>query len=121
MLIGYIRVSTNDQNTALQRNALECAGCELIFEDNASGKKPERPGLKKVLRMLSRDAPTRVNIRSFWWQQRYMVVMVENGGLQRIDFISPPLHQFATILKTSWVECGYWDTINLCCRPNQLA
>ncbi|EOO4075502.1 recombinase family protein, partial [Escherichia coli] len=27
MLIGYIRVSTNDQNTALQRNALECAGC----------------------------------------------------------------------------------------------
>ncbi|EFM9285463.1 DNA-invertase, partial [Escherichia coli] len=25
MLIGYIRVSTNDQNTALQRNALECA------------------------------------------------------------------------------------------------
>ncbi|WP_170993994.1 recombinase family protein, partial [Escherichia coli] len=31
MLIGYVRVSTNDQNTALQRNALECAGCELIF------------------------------------------------------------------------------------------
>ncbi|WP_240101009.1 recombinase family protein, partial [Escherichia coli] len=28
MLIGYVRVSTNDQNTELQRNALECAGCE---------------------------------------------------------------------------------------------
>ncbi|EOW8062657.1 hypothetical protein SK84_00937, partial [Escherichia coli] len=28
MLIGYIRVSTNDQNTDLQRNALMCAGCE---------------------------------------------------------------------------------------------
>ncbi|HAK9526359.1 recombinase family protein, partial [Escherichia coli] len=27
MLIGYIRVSTNDQNTDLQRNALMCAGC----------------------------------------------------------------------------------------------
>lgn len=55
MLIGYVRVSTNEQNTALQRNALESAGCELIFEGKASGKKAERQGLKKVLRMFSRD------------------------------------------------------------------
>ncbi|STI74600.1 DNA invertase [Escherichia coli] len=34
MLIGYVRVSTNDQNTELQRNALECAGCELILRIN---------------------------------------------------------------------------------------
>lgn len=53
MQIGYVRVSTNDQNTALQRNALECAGCELIFEDKMSGKISDRPGLKKVLRTLS--------------------------------------------------------------------
>src|SRR5699024_10665443 len=39
MQIGYIRVSTNDQNTDLQRNALNCAGCELIFEDKISGTK----------------------------------------------------------------------------------
>ncbi|EAX1524388.1 recombinase family protein [Salmonella enterica] len=53
MLIGYVRVSTNDQNTDLQRNALNCAGCELIFEDKISGTKSERPGLKKLLRTLS--------------------------------------------------------------------
>ncbi len=52
MLVGYVRVSTNDQNTALQRNALECAGCELIFEDKISGKTSERPGLKKLLKAL---------------------------------------------------------------------
>ncbi len=48
MLIGYVRVSTNDQNTDLQRNALNCVGCELIFEDKISGTKsvdwpPESP------------------------------------------------------------------------------
>ncbi len=53
MLIGYVRVSTNDQNTELQRNALECAGCELIFEDKISGTKSDGPGLKKLLRTLS--------------------------------------------------------------------
>ncbi len=41
MLIGYVRVSTNDQNTDLQRNALSCAGCELIFEDKISDTKSE--------------------------------------------------------------------------------
>ena len=67
MLIGYVRVSTNEQNTALQRNALESAGCELIFEDKASGKQTERPGLKKVLRMLSRgDTMTRLPWNRPW-------------------------------------------------------
>lgn len=40
MLIGYVRVSTNDQNTELQRNALECAGCELIFEIKSAARSP---------------------------------------------------------------------------------
>jgi len=52
VLIGYIRVSTNDQNTDLQRIALKSADCELIFEDKISGKTRDRPGLKKALRML---------------------------------------------------------------------
>lgn len=52
MLIGYIRVSTNDQNTDLQRIALKSADCELIFEDKISGKTRDRPGLKKALRTL---------------------------------------------------------------------
>lgn len=52
MLIGYIRVSTNEQNTELQRVALERTGCDQIFEDKMSGKTKKRPGLKGALRKL---------------------------------------------------------------------
>ncbi|MGO2356344.1 MAG: recombinase family protein [Marinomonas foliarum] len=49
MLIGYARVSTDDQNLNLQRDALSQAGCEQLFEDMLSGAKAERPGLKQAL------------------------------------------------------------------------
>lgn len=52
--IGYMRVSTNDQNTDLQRNALVCAECEQIFEDKISGTKVVRPGLKQALKRLQK-------------------------------------------------------------------
>jgi DNA invertase Pin-like site-specific DNA recombinase len=49
MLIGYARVSTDDQNLDLQRDALAAAGCERIFEDHAGGAVADRPGLKTAL------------------------------------------------------------------------
>ena len=52
MLIGYARVSTQDQNLALQIEALTTAGCQKIFEDKVSGSRSERPGLAKALEML---------------------------------------------------------------------
>lgn len=52
MLIGYARVSTQDQNLDLQHEALNAIGCERIFEDKISGTRAERPGLAKALEML---------------------------------------------------------------------
>ncbi len=52
MKIGYARVSTNDQNLDLQRDALKAAGCGKIVEDTASGGKAQRAGLDRVREML---------------------------------------------------------------------
>ena len=55
MLIGYARVSTKDQDHALQLDALRKAGCERIFEETASGAKEDRPELAKTLDMARKD------------------------------------------------------------------
>ena len=53
MILGYARVSTTDQDLALQRDALNAAGCERIFTDTMTGTSTERPGLTKALAALS--------------------------------------------------------------------
>ena len=49
MIYGYARVSTNHQDTELQRLALEAAGCDHIVEEHASGRKSNRPVLKRLI------------------------------------------------------------------------
>lgn len=48
MLIGYARVSTQDQNLDLQMDALRGVGCERVFSDVASGAASDRTGLGEV-------------------------------------------------------------------------
>ena len=50
--IGYARVSTEEQNLSLQRDALERAGVARVFEDHAGGASKYRPGLDAALNML---------------------------------------------------------------------
>ncbi|WP_036478546.1 recombinase family protein [Myxosarcina sp. GI1] len=49
MLLGYARVSTNEQNLDLQLDALRLHGCERFFTDTVSGAKAVRPGLNEML------------------------------------------------------------------------
>lgn len=53
-LLGYMRVSTADQDLSLQRDALLAAGIdpERIYEDQMSGKRDDRPGLEQCLKAL---------------------------------------------------------------------
>ena len=55
MLIGYARVSTNDQETATQVAALKAAGCERIFREKASGGRWDRPELQRLLDQLRKS------------------------------------------------------------------
>jgi DNA invertase Pin-like site-specific DNA recombinase len=61
MLIGYARVSTNEQNLDLQRDALHNAGVspKNLYTDKITGTKSERPGLAQALSHL-RDGDTLV-------------------------------------------------------------
>jgi DNA invertase Pin-like site-specific DNA recombinase len=52
MIIGYARVSTQDQNPEFQVDALEKIGCEKIFQEKITGKLRERPELSQCIRML---------------------------------------------------------------------
>lgn len=52
MKIGYARVSTDQQDYALQVEALEKEGCEKIFKEKLSGGKRKRPELDEMLKQL---------------------------------------------------------------------
>ncbi|OEZ53961.1 DNA-invertase hin [Janthinobacterium sp. HH103] len=59
MLIGYARVSTDDQNLDLQRDALQAVGCERVFEDMVSGARADRSGLAGSVALAKVDEPIR--------------------------------------------------------------
>ena len=55
MKLGYARVSTTDQDLAIQRRRLHEAGCEKLFEEKASGARKKRPEIERLLSELRAD------------------------------------------------------------------
>jgi DNA invertase Pin-like site-specific DNA recombinase len=61
MLVGYTRVSTQDQDLALQLDALHAVGCQKVYTEKASGAQRDRPQLQAALELrLSRFKLTRI-------------------------------------------------------------
>jgi DNA invertase Pin-like site-specific DNA recombinase len=54
MKYGYARISTEDQNAAMQRTALKRAGCKTLFTDELSGAITKRPALLRCMKKLER-------------------------------------------------------------------
>lgn len=83
------RVSTNDQNTDLQRTALQSADCELIFEDKISGTKADRPGLRRAIRTLKAgDTLVVWKLDRLGRSMRNLVMLIEELKEKGINFRS---------------------------------
>ena len=78
-LIGYARVSTEDQNASLQEDALKQAGCAKVFTDHASGSKASRPELDRMLDQLrSGDVIVVWRLDRLGRSLKNLIVLVEN-------------------------------------------
>ena len=114
MLIGYVRVSRNEQYTAMERIAVVSVGCEQIFEDKISGTKAERPGLKRLLRTLSEgDTLVVWKLDRLGRSMRHLVTMIEELRNRGVNFrsltdsidTSTPMGAFSF---TSWGRWQKW-------------
>ncbi len=86
MLIGYARVSTDDQHLDLQRDALQKAGCERVFEDTASGAKAERVGLATLMAVLrAGDTVVIWRLDRLGRSLKDLIALVEQLGLRSVQ------------------------------------
>lgn len=90
-LVGYARVSTNEQDVQLQLNALESAGCakNRIFIDKISGVRTERPGLDKCMAELEPGDTLLVwRLDRLGRSMVHLVSLIEDLGEKGIGFRS---------------------------------
>jgi DNA invertase Pin-like site-specific DNA recombinase len=90
MKIGYARVSTDDQNLALQLDALQAAACGRIFEGaGISGAQQSRPGLDQALAAVQPgDTLTVWRLDRLGRSLPHLVSIVHDLGSKGIGFCS---------------------------------
>ena len=89
MKIGYIRVSTQEQNTIRQEVLMESMGVEELYIDRASGKNAQRPELQKMLDYVRRgDTVIVESISRFARNTRDLLELVEQLTEKGVEFVS---------------------------------
>jgi DNA invertase Pin-like site-specific DNA recombinase len=89
MKIGYVRISTSDQNTERQENMLNDFGVEKIFLDKASGKTANRPELSKMMDFVrENDTVVVESISRFARSTRDFLELMERLSEKDVKFIS---------------------------------
>ena len=89
MKIGYIRVSTQEQNTNRQEVLLEQLGVEELYIDKASGKNTDRPQLKKMMEYVRRgDIVIVESISRFARNTRDLLSLIEQLQEKGVEFVS---------------------------------
>ncbi len=89
MKIGYIRVSTQEQNTIRQEVLMESLGVEEVYIDRMSGKSAERPELKKMMEYVRQgDTVIVESISRFARNTRDLLELVERLTAKGVEFVS---------------------------------
>ena len=89
MKIGYIRISSVDQNTARQEVLMQELGVDQIFIDRISGKNIDRPGLKRMMTFVRQgDTVIVESISRFARNTRDLLDLVEQLTRKGVEFVS---------------------------------
>ena len=89
MKIGYVRVSTEGQNTARQEIMLRELGVDELFVDRASGKNADRPELNRMMNFVRRgDTVIVESISRFARNTRDLLDLVERLTEKQVEFVS---------------------------------
>ena len=89
MKVGYVRVSTREQNTARQDVLMDNLGVERIFSDKISGKSKDRPELQKMLEFVREgDIVIVESISRFARNTKDLLELTEQLEKKEVQFIS---------------------------------
>ena len=89
MKIGYVRVSTQEQNTIRQERMMESLGVDELYIDKASGKNAQRPELQKMMEYVRRgDTVVVESISRFARNTRDLLELVEQLTAKQVEFVS---------------------------------